>query len=275
MTSIIVPKKPRLSPDPFIAPVYGTRGPCALCLNYSDLTQNHVPPESVGNSEHWIARSYLAASTANRDLYFGRQFKGGLRFRTLCADCNNGLGGKQDKVIGDFFECTRKLIESPIILAPTVQVTTKPNHIYKGLLAHIVSANDSGAPSTFDAEARDLFFGRKNLKSSTWNLFYWIYTNPKIFVMRNAYFTIWQPRVEIITIQIIKFYPLSFMFTQEPWFYGLPNMRLLLQSRDDEEVDVPIQVGRRDGHQFWPVTAEPSNMILLAGNTFGLIGESR
>lgn len=273
MDLIIKPPRPRRLQDPFIAPIYGKRGPCALCTSYSKLTENHVPPESVGNYDRWSARSYLTASTANTDLIVGRRFHNGLRFKTLCADCNNGLGGKEDKAIGDFYEQTRKLVESSLIIRFTVQVTARPNQIYRGLLAHLVSANDNGVPSAFDLEARELFFRRKDLKLSSWNLFYWLYVGPQLFLMRHAYHTRWFPTVEVVPIHVLKFYPLAFMFTQEPWFLGLPNMRSFLRPRDEDEFDVPLDVGRRDAHPHWPATASRSNMILLGGDSFGLVGK--
>ena len=227
----------------------------------------------MGNHDRWNAKSYLTTSTANTDLFFGRRFNGGVRFRTLCSDCNNGLGGREDKAIGAFFERIRKLVESPLIIESNVNVMAKPNLIYRGLLAHLVSANDNGVPSGFDLEARELFFGKRNLNQSSWNLFYWMYTGSKLFLMRDAYHTVWHPRVKLVPIHVLKFFPLAFMFTQEPWFLGLPNMRLFLRPKDVEEIDVPIDLGRRDTHPFWPVTASPHNMILLGGNSFGLIGE--
>jgi hypothetical protein len=270
---IIKPPKTRRWPDTFIQPIHGTHGPCALCGYYSKLTDDHIPPESVGNFDRWNARSYLAASAANQDLLFGRRFNGGVRFRTLCADCNNGLGGKEDKTIAAFFESVKKLVESPIILTSTIKVTTRPNELYKGLMAHLVAANDNGIPSAFDIEARELFFGRKALRWSTWSLFYWIFVGSELFLMRNAYHTTWHPTVELRPLILLKLYPLAFMFVQENWFLGVPNLRTYLQPRDDEEAEVPIELRLRDENPFWPAVVAPSNVIMLAGDSFGLIGQ--
>jgi hypothetical protein len=233
------------------------------------LTENHIPPQAVGNFDHWNAQSYLTVSAADRELFYGRRFNGGLRFKTLCAECNNGLGGKEDKAIINFFERVRKLLNSRVILLSRMQVPARPNQI----LAHLVSANESGVPSAFDVEARELFFGKKSLSLSSWNLFYWIYLCPNLFLMRNAYYTVWHPTVTVTPIQVLKFFPLAFMFTQEPWFFGLPNMRSFLRSEDDEVVDLPVELQAKDGHPVWPVVPESINSILLAGNSFGLIGE--
>lgn len=161
MDQIITPLRPRRYPDPYITPVFGTRGPCALCRTYADLTEDHIPPEALGNDGRWIARSYLTSATGDKDLIFGRQSRGGIRFRTLCKECNNGLGGREDKALLDFFERTSKLTNSPLILSPLMRISAKPNLIYKSLLAHIVAANDTGIPTAFDIEARNLFSGKQ------------------------------------------------------------------------------------------------------------------
>jgi hypothetical protein len=237
------------------------------------LTENHVPPEAVGNHNQWIARSYLAASTANQDLVYGRKFRGGVRFRTLCQDCNNGLGGREDKAIVDFFSRVRKLVESPIILSPIIRVPAKPNLIFRGLLAHLVSANDSGVPSAFDSEAREIFFKRRSLNLSSLSLFYWIYVGDELFLMRNAYSTVWHPTIKLTPIHILKIFPLAFMFVQEAQFLGLSNMRSFLCSKDDDEVDVPIQLYRYEANPVWPAMPENNRIIFLAGDSFGLVGK--
>jgi hypothetical protein len=268
---IIRPERPRRWPDTFIPSIHGTHGPCALCQNYSKLTDDHIPPESVGNFDRWSARSYIAAS-GDQELISPRRFRSGIRFKTLCAECNNGLGAKEDKTISTFFERVKKLVESRIILTSTMKVATKPNELYKGLMAHLVAANDNGIPTAFDIEARDLFFGRKALRLSTWSLFYWVFVGHELFIMRNAYHTVWHPTVELRPMMLLKLYPLAFMFVQEPWFMGVPNMRMYLRDRDNEDAELPVQLWRRDNHSFWPAMATPNSMIMLGGDSFGLIG---
>jgi hypothetical protein len=142
-----------------------------------------------------------------------------------------------------------------------MKVTTRPNKLYKGLMAHLVAANDNGIPNPFDMEARELFFGRRALRWSTWSLFYWVFTGPELFIMRNAYHTIWHPTVELRPMMLLKLYPLAFMFVQEPWFIGVPNMRLFLRDRDDEDAEIPIELWRKDSHPFWPAVVTPTTSL--------------
>lgn len=264
MVSIIRPPRGRKYPDPYIAPVHGTRGPCALCKQYSQLTENHVPPEGVGNSDRWIAQSYMTTVAAKPDMYFGRHFPGGIRFRTLCKACNSSLGGSEDKALIDFYERVRRLLDSPLQIPGTMQIPAKPNLIVRGLMAHIASANDSGIPTPFDGEARDIFLGKRSLRLSSWNLYYWIYLGEEMFLMRSAFLGKWHP-LELTEIQLLKAPPLAFMFARKSRFYGLPNMVQFVQNRDDAEIDVPIILNRRDQNPVWPAVAERDQIIFLGG----------
>jgi len=263
--------KARRYPDPYISPIQGVRGPCALCRQYSQLTENHVPPEGVGNHDRWIARSYMTTVAASSEMYFGRHFPGGVRFRTLCRDCNSALGGSEDKALIDFYERVRRLLASPLKLPELVRVPAKPNLIIRGLLAHIASANDNGIPVPFDSEARRIFFKEQSLRMLSWNLFYWLYSGEQMFLMRSAFLANWRPAVELSEIYILKHFPLAFMFSRRPAFYGVPNMCKFVQQNDEAETDLPIFLNLRESHPVWPAVAERNQLIFLAGASYGVV----
>ena len=236
-----------------------------------------MPPQSVGNTDEWITRSYITAlTTQNEQIFFPRHFKGGLKFKTLCRDCNSSLGGREDKALTSFFDQVRRLVESPILLAtPIIKVAAKPNLIFRGLLAHLTSANDSGMPCPFDDEAREIFFNKRTVRQSSWNIFYWLYLGKNLFVTRNVFHTTWKPTVVVRPMFLLKLYPLAFLFAQESWFAGCPNIRMFLRQNDDEEGELPLQILRYDVDPVWPATTSDKSMILSGGNTFGIIGARR
>ena len=274
---LIIPPRKRLIADPYIAPAPGDWGPCALCKTYSKLTEAHVPPQAVGNTDEWRAKSYMTALTAgNDDVFYPRHFRGGLRFKTLCRDCNSSLGGREDKALANYFEQVRKLVESPILLAsPIIRIAAKPNLIYRGMFAHLASANDNGIPCSFDDEAREIFFRKRDISASSWSLFYWLYLGKNLSMTRNAFHATWQPTTVVRPMFLLKIYPLAFLFVQESWFAGCANVRRFLQRRDDEQVELPLQIMRCDLDPFWPATASPTNVVLAGGNTFGVLGSRR
>ncbi len=251
--------------------MHGTHGPCALCRHYGKLTENHVPPESVGNSDRWLAQSYLTAVAGDPGLVRGRRFPGGVRFRTLCAECNNKLGGREDQALLNFYQEVTKLVESPFVLPPLMRIPAKPNLIIRGLMAHIVSANDTGVPSRFDIEARSIFFGHKPLRLSSWNVFYWLYVGKELFVARSLFLAQLFSTLQVHELQVLKIYPLAFLFTDAPHFLGLPNMMQFICSRDEDEAELPLFLYRRDHNPVFPAYAEGNKIVFAGGNTFGLV----
>jgi hypothetical protein len=271
--SIILPEKPRKYPDPFIRTVHGTHGPCALCQHYSKLTENHVPPEAVGNHDAWLAQSYMTTMAADKDLLFGRRFSGGIRFRTLCEECNNALGNSEDRAIVDFYQRVQKLVDSPLKLPPVAMVSAKPNLIARGLYAHLASANDNGIPSIFDTEAREIFFRKRSLRLASWNLFYWVYQAPTMFLMRSAFLASFGSDVEMDHVHLLKAPPLAFAFSQRSTLYGLPNMMMFIQQNDRAETQIPLILDRRDPHPVWPAVPYDNQIVFLGGDSYGLVAE--
>jgi hypothetical protein len=211
--------------------------------------------------------------TANDDTIFGRRFPGGIRFRTLCARCNNGLGALEDRALIDFYERVTKIVESPFRLPALMRVPAKPNLIVRDLLAHMVSANDTGVPSPFDREARDIFFGKRSLRLGSWNLFYWVYAGEEMFLARSLFLTTWTPRVDVEEMFILKAFPLALLFVRKSAFYGLPNLIQFIRSRDEEEAELPLFVYRRENHPVWPAYTSNTNSIMFGSNAFGLVAQ--
>ena len=182
----------------------------------------------------------MTSHAADQDLHFGLRFHGGLRFRTICGECNSSLGGSEDKALIDFYGRVRKLLESPLHFpTPIIRVPAKPNLIIRGLMAHLASANPNGIPVPFDQEARDIFFERRELRRSSWNLFYWLYFGREIFVMRSAFLTRWNPTVELNQVFLLKCPPLAFMFSRDARFHGVPNLLHFVQNRKEDEARFP------------------------------------
>lgn len=270
--TIILPDRVIRKPDPYISPVYGARGPCNLCGHYSDLTENHVPPESVGNAGLLLAQSYIVASTVRNSQHFPRKFANGLRFRTLCRDCNSRLGGGPDKEIMRFYQAVEKIVQTPFSVPHIVMIAARPNLILKGFFAHFVSATERRMDSPFDIDARDLFFGRKNLRQTKFNLFYWIYLGASQFLIRDAFLGDFSRGMRVTWTQVIKIFPLGVIIADQPSFRGLPNLRNYQQPRDDQETEVPLLVFARESHPTWPIHPDNSNVVLLGGaGSSGLI----
>lgn len=273
LSEIIKPERARKIPDPYISSVKGTHGSCALCGHYEKLTDDHVPPEGVGNFDRWRGLSYMTKMSGNDQEIGSRRFPSGIRFKTICADCNNRLGGREDKALIDCYESVRKIVESPLLLSPLMQIPAKPNLIIRSLFAHIAAANDDGQPSRFDDEARAIFNNKKSLRLSSWNLFYWVHLGKDLFLARSLFHTTWSPVVEVHEMFILKMYPLAFLFIKKPTFFGLPNLMKFIQSRDEEDAEIPLFPYVSENHPVWPAYTSDNSAIMFGRNAYGLVAQ--
>jgi hypothetical protein len=252
--------------DPHIAPIGGTRGPCVLCKSYSDLTVSHTPPKSVGNDRDLLGNSYLASASLEGAGLLKRRFKNGISFRTLCGDCNSRLGGCEDKILEKFFDDARKILSSNVIFpSPITRITTKPNLLIRGILAHVATSNDSGMRTTFSDDVSDLFFRKTSLRDCPWNVFFWPYTGNSQTIIRDL------GMVDFIShgtevVQVLKLAPLGFVMTSNLRFRGLVRLNAWITNHDEEEREVPYILSHGESHPHWPA---------LPGNTGAAIFSSK
>src|SRR4051812_37239076 len=65
-------------------------GICHICGLSKELTEEHVPPQAALNSGYfYLATVEQAINTGPEPFREGPRYQGGIRFETLCADCNN------------------------------------------------------------------------------------------------------------------------------------------------------------------------------------------
>jgi hypothetical protein len=69
-------------------------GHCRVCGAYGQLSQEHVPPKRAFNGMPYIRLDLEQAMALGPDeVPEGPKREGGIRFHTLCRQCNNDFGG--------------------------------------------------------------------------------------------------------------------------------------------------------------------------------------
>lgn len=87
---------------------------CNICGKESHLTWDHVPPKSCYNNGPIKYNPFFKGIPNEK--YEG-EFQSGIRFRSLCENCNNNLlGAKYDPELNKFTLKISELIQSPVIL---------------------------------------------------------------------------------------------------------------------------------------------------------------
>jgi len=192
-------------------------GYCSICNIESKLTFDHVPPQSCGNHGLYKINTFPEITKWQ----FSRN---GLKFKTICANCNNVLLGSTDKDLAEFCDRVKtylKGIKNNISYPNSYNIEINPQNIIKGVIGHLLAAkrppmHSKEKPSgDYWEDLKDIFDGKNRPEYvicigfhdySTVNIFPFIsigrfgeMSNAKIF-------------------STLSFFPLSFIITNERTF---------------------------------------------------------
>ncbi len=119
-------------------------GVCVICNEYGELTYEHIPPKSAGNSKPKLVKSHehLFDETS---YFFGKSKKinKGFGKNCLCENCNNFLGSNYVNDYVDFVnQCLEQINKSPSFENFKVyEFHIKPLNVFKQIFSMFVCLN--------------------------------------------------------------------------------------------------------------------------------------
>lgn len=247
---------------------YGpSSGVCNICGADGKLTEDHTPPKGcirVGavKIQHIVER--LSAPPSDIQ---GRISQNGIKYRTLCAKCNNAvLGGAYDPSLVEFANAVGSFLDSPIALPKQMHVRTKPQRVMRSILGHLkaqgVDRYDIG-PDTIPV--RD-YIQDPTFSLPDWiRIYHWVYPYSSQVVIRDCGYMDLRIHQQFI-IWILKFYPCAFLVTwRQPAEHSF-NLNSLSDYRHlgiNDEVEFPVSLNRII-HERWP-EAPTDHSVLIYG----------
>lgn len=241
-----------------------SRGQCNICGEIGKLTEDHTPPKGcirVGQVviQHIVQR--LAADVPHKK---GRSSQNGVKYRTLCHRCNNGLlGAKYDIAFNQFVNATGNYLKSSLELPPVVSVKGHPQRIMRAILGHISAQGvDRYLKGPETEEIRDYFLDETLPLPDSLNIYYWAFPfNRQVLVRDCAYLdlNVGKP----VVIWLMKFFPIAFMVTwKEPAGYNfqMPNLAVWGREPIDHEVELPLPLNGIV-EPYWPEAPTESSIV--------------
>lgn len=257
--------------DPAIEPVRGKVGHCRLCGERSLLTSSHVLPRSVGNSGQWFAHSYTTFLGGHQNNFTRRRFPNGIEFFTTCSDCNNSIGSFEDKSILETYQAIQAALNSPLQLPPTLLLKAKINRLFRAIVFHLSTANDKDPDASLDKIAKKLRLGELHISKTGLFFFMWPYVGDKHVIVRDFAWTNMRDHYGGYA-HVLKLAPLGFAVGDTPTFKGMKSLNPYLTVDDDECVEIPFDLFRKESDDAWP--AVPSEWeAILRGDSMGMISQ--
>lgn len=255
-------------------------GPCNICGTDGPLTEDHIPPKGVsrlGQVTMMSITDLLAVHRQNnvqRPNRSTRFSQDGVKFRTLCGQCNNErLGLGYDPTLISAAKDVRAYLESALYLPPEMRIQTRPNRLVRSIVGHLLAHGvDEHRNGEMIERLTDYFLDESCSFPQEFKLYYWVYPYNDQVVVKGASVSLhyWN---SFAVFMLMKFFPFSFFFVlDEPPQWRLPFLRLdtMLTNCIDDETALAIKFTGLP-HQRWPEAPGNTGMLLYGEGAMGAI----
>ncbi len=262
----------------------GKYGLCNICGKAADLTYDHVPPKAaLFNEVNVLANTiFEGLPTENSHMH---HFQNGIKYRTICADCNNVVLGRNDeyykRFIEDVVQALNRYLElsrQGIYPGDTITVSTKINRVLRAICGHFLAMKQEYDDQVLvDKALRDYVFD-ESLTFKDYYLQCWFYrystiVNARDFVARGRY----EKTHPNSMVSIMNAFPLAITLTTEDssscW---LDDLSKHSTNNIDDSVDVTLNLVtqyvsgcKARKHFAWPVYVSDSDdqgALFVLGN---------
>ena len=240
------------------------RGRCNICLKESFLTWDHIPPKG-GIDINPVDQETVFQRMTKRDgkKKFMSISQNGVKYRTLCSDCNNNwLGTKYDPVLNDFSLGIGNILRTTVDLPNTFQFKTRPAALIRAVLGHLIASKAEIDEVVTDKVIREFFFEENAPIPDSINLFYWIYPYKNITIMRDFV----MPSVRgnfgnLALFSVLKYFPIAYLVCDINKYENLNELTKFRSLRAEDAALVPIDLNIIR-HPLWPEVADEGNFIV-------------
>lgn len=203
-----------------------------------------------------------------------RRSQDGMKYRTLCARCNNELlGHRYDPALVQLSHDVGKLADSKLQLPARLQLVTQPNRLARSVVGHLLAFGlHQHRQGAANEALTDFFLDERLTFPPRLRLYYWMYPHNNQIVVRHAGLS-FKGLDDFAPFMLLKFFPLAFfLVVDEPrsWQLKLRRLDPLLTPEIDHEVELPIELTALPDAQ-WPETPGGWGVVLYGDGAAGAI----
>lgn len=237
-------------------------GRCNICCEPAPLCWDHVPPKGGIEVKAVEQETILHRFTGMETERIYSISQNGVKFRTICSNCNNTLlGTRYDPVLNDFALGVGRFLKTTLDMPPTIMYKTRTNCLIRAIIGHLLSAKGDFENTTMDVRFRSFFLNEVAVCPESLKIFYWIYPYPDIVVIRDVVMP--AVRGDFSTkgfFSILKYFPVAYLVCDLPQYEGLDNLTFYYDTDSSNEVAVPIKLDQVR-HRQWPELVDDTNFL--------------
>lgn len=235
---------------------------CNICGNVLPLTWDHVPPKFCFNDG---TVKYNSMMGFHNQKYKKTISQNGIKFRTICDDCNNRLlGAEYDREYKKLVECLYNLYITPGETAQYVIIQgLKINRIARAIVGHLLAAREDYFVGGIENELRKFVLDKKALPPTELKLLYYTYIYNTVMIIRDIVPTKFgnqDYKIPSCFMSCLNTFPMAFILASDcKDDCGLYDMFELCTENIDEEIDIKIDLlsylfpnHKERRHPYWP-----------------------
>jgi hypothetical protein len=238
---------------------------CNICQQPRKLSEDHVPPQACPPAKSRVISKLLYEIVGDRS-FRPRFSQNGVYYKTICSECNNGLGSKYDLALGEFSKKVESFVESSIALPDSFEIECCPNAILRSVLGHLLAAKTETDEIVIDSLIRPSILNETVPIHDDIHVFYWIYPYEKTIILRDFLMPAIRGMLDTKGhFNMIKFYPIAFLITyQLPTYEGLSSLHKFnsIPVNDKACVTINLQAAKSS---TWPEECLETEHFLLFG----------
>lgn len=261
---------------------------CNICGELSDLTWDHVPPQSCYN-DFPVKFNRFTEGLPQYNKY-DMISQNGTRFRSLCSKCNNTLLGRDyDLELGNFINAVLQHIsksieatdEKEIVEISNIQIEVKVNKVVRSICGHVLAAKDEyDNLNLVDRALREFFLNPEECPPNSLSLLLWFYPYTTISIMRDFAVANVLDRqrapLPVGLCSVVSAFPFSYVLCDKGYAGSLINLFDYCTHDIDEKVMIPINFSSCFSecgilrNPLWPcnISDEPDGTDLILTSKF-------
>lgn len=241
-------------------------GTCNICGEHGPLTEDHTPPKGCLKPTQVEVRHISSHLGSGPPRSRGRKSQNGVKYRTLCARCNNLLlGHRYDPHFISFVNAVGAAMKSSLYLPPILNIRGRPQAILRSLLGHLAAQGvDRYLKGPMTEPVRDYILNEAKPFPPGLTAYYWVYPYKSHIMVRDAAYMNISGGHEPFTIWLLKFFPIAFMVawdTPNGLEFGPQSFEPWRSADYAEETQIPIAL-RPVIPAFWPEAPTNSTIVM-------------
>jgi hypothetical protein len=236
---------------------------CNICKKIKSLSWDHVPPKGgihLSSIEQETVFQHMTMSKDNRKYSISQN---GVKYRTICKECNEIIGRKYDPVLNDFAYNVGKFLKTKLTLPSIIYYKTKPNLLIRAILGHLLATKADIDEVTIDEQVRNFIFDEDASIPEEIKIFYWVHPYINTVIIRDIAMLAVRGKFggKVGFFSILKYFPIAYLISNLKEYEGLSELTFYRNSKPRDMIDIPLDLKNIRGPE-WPEIVDDGNMIM-------------